>query len=244
MTNLSIEESYFARKRFIPERMEAFGFTRDGDVLRYETTIMNGDFGVVLTVGPGEKVAGVVTDNMNGEEYAPLRARGYTGSYVGAVREAYSELLGRIADACCEEVLFSSNQANRITRLIYEEYGVNPDFPFSDEKYGSSGVFRHKDSGKWFGLIMNISYSVLPGCLLSGRCDAINLKTDPEAGPSLFESGAVYPAYHMNHRQWITATLDDRLGDDEVMGLISASFDLTRKAKAGRTKNKQRRDKS
>jgi len=227
MTNLSIEESYFARKRFIPERMEAFGFTRDGDVLRYETTIMNGDFGVVLTVGPGEKVAGVVTDNMNGEEYAPLRARGYTGSYVGAVREAYSELLGRIADACCEEVLFSSNQANRITRLIYEEYGVGPDFPFSDEKYGSSGVFRHKDSGKWFGLIMNISYSVLPGCPGTGRCDAMNLKSDPDEAAKLCSAGKVYPAYHMNHRQWITVTLDGRLPDEEVMKLIGASFVLT-----------------
>jgi len=229
MTDLSIEESYFARKRFIPERMEKFGFVRDGDVLRYETAFMNGDFSVVLTVSPGGAVRGVVTDVMNGEEYAPLRAPGYTGSYVGAVRVAYEELLGRIAGACCEDVLFASDQANRITRLIFEKYGVSPDFPFSDEKYGSSGVFRHKDSGKWFGLIMNIPYSVLPGCPGTGRCDAMNLKSDPDEAAKLCEAGKVYPAYHMNHRQWITVTLDGRLPDGEVMRLIGESFRLTGK---------------
>lgn len=229
MTGQSIEESYFARKRFITDRMEAFGFTRDGDVLRYETTIMNGDFDVILTVNPGGAVRGVVTDVMNGEEYAPLRASGYTGTYVGAVRVAYEELLGRIADACCEDVLFASDQANRITRRIFEKYDVSPDFPFSDEKYGSSGVFRHKDTGKWFGLIMNIPYAVLPGCSGVGRCDAMNLKSDPDEAAKLCAAGDVYPAYHMNHRQWITVTLDDRLPDERVMGLIGESFRLTGK---------------
>ena len=227
MTDLSIEELYFARKRFIPERMEAFGFSRDGDVLRYEVTIMNGDFGVILTAGPGEAIRGVVTDNMNGEEYAPLRATGYTGSYVGSVRAAYEELLGRIAYACCEEVLFASDQANRITRLIFDTFGVRPDFPFSDEKYGSSGVFRHRDTGKWFGLIMNIPYCVLPGCPGKGRCDAMNLKSDPDEAAKLCAAGDVYPAYHMNHRQWITVTLDGRLPDEEVMKFVCASFRLT-----------------
>ena len=236
-------EAAFDRKRFIPGRMEAFGFEKTDGGYVYRTGIMGGDFSVTLTVKDG-KLYGSVVDVMNGEEYAPLRAPGYTGAYVGAVRGEYEELLEKVALNCCDGVVFASDQANRITGLIYEKYGVRPDFPFSDEKYGSSGVFRHKDSGKWFGLIMNIPYSVLPGCPLDGRCDAINLKTDPDAGVVLISSGAVYPAYHMNHRQWITATLDDRLGDDEVMGLISASFDLTRKAKAGRTKNKQRRDKS
>ena len=53
--------------------------------------------------------------------------------------------------------------------------------------------------------------------------DIINLKADPEA----YGRKGVYPAYHMNHKMWISVLLDDTLGDDEVMELISVSFLLT-----------------
>lgn len=76
---------------------------------------------------------------------------------------------------------------------------------------------------------MNIPYAVLPGCPGAGRCDAMNLKSDPDEAAKLCAAGDVYPAYHMNHRQWITVTLDDRLSDERVMGLIGESFRLTGK---------------
>ena len=119
--------------------------------------------------------------------------------------------------------------------MIADEFDVAPDFPFDDKKYKPYGVFRHKDSGKWFGLIMNLSRkSIVPSASDKDVVDVINLKRDF----SLVEPypAGVYPAYHMNHKLWISVTLDDTLTDDVVFSLVSASFTATDRA-AKRAKN-------
>ena len=55
----------------------------------------------------------------------------------------------------------------------------------------------------------------------------MNLKIDPIEGRP--EREGVYPAFHMNHKCWITVTLDDTLSDDEVMALTETSFCMTGK---------------
>lgn len=54
-------------------------------------------------------------------------------------------------------MFFASDQANRIANLIYERYGVKPDFPWKDD----NGVFRHLDNNKWFSLIMYVKWNAL-----------------------------------------------------------------------------------
>ena len=36
--------------------------------------------------------------------------------------------------------------------LVFDTYGVRADYPFEEDF--ETGVFRHIDSGKWFGLAM------------------------------------------------------------------------------------------
>ena len=131
---------------------------------------------------------------------------------------------------CCREVQFASDQANRIADRIERLYGVRPDFPWGQSPYDSAGTFRHTDSGKWFALIMNIRRGLLSKDADGTMIDVMNLKIDPNAKSPLQDG--VYPAYHMNHKMWITATLDDTLSDDAVMKLVDVSFRMT----AGRTK--------
>ncbi len=129
--------------------------------------------------------------------------------------------------------MFASDQSNRITDLIAKEYGVAPDFPWSSEDYGTAGVVRHSDTGKWFGLIMNIKRKSLAGETSEELVDVINLKIAEEDGEILRSEDGIYPAFHMNHRLWISAVLDDTLSDERVMELIGESFRLTdRKKKA------------
>ncbi len=51
-------------------------------------------------------------------------------------------------------MFFISSQANRISDLILRKYDNHPDFPWST--YPNYGVFRNKETLKWYGLIMNI----------------------------------------------------------------------------------------
>lgn len=223
---MTLEEKFFSRRRFVPEKMLAFGFKTDGGAYVYRADIMGGDFSAVISVCGGD-VSGKVIDNMNDEEYVRFRTDEQCGAYVSTVRASYEELLEKIADECCRDVPFASEQANRVTNLIFEKYGVRPDFPFHDED-AAAGVFRHADTSKWFGLIMNIKRRAIEkeG---DGMLDVINLKADTEGGVE-YKKG-VYPAFHMNHKMWITVSLDDTLPDGEVMALVDKSYALTKKIK-------------
>lgn len=226
---MKIEESVFERKRFVPEKLIAFGFSQNGEGLFYSRAFLDGEFVAEVGVSRDGVVSGRVIDRMNDEEYAPLRAEGMRGAYVSSVRAAYVGILEEIARACCYEVFFASDQANRIAGLVKERYGVSPDFPFDDGKDRTAGVFRHLDSGKWFGLIMRVKKSVLTGETAPVKIDVMNLKAEPSVIPELSKTDGVYPAYHMNRKYWISVALDGRLTDEGAMELIDESFRLTKK---------------
>ena len=229
----NIESRIFGRKRFARDLLTEYGFRVSGGVSRYETFIMSGDLKAVIEIGEDSKVRGVVMDPQTEDEFTQFRAPVYNGTYVNSVRSEYEDLLNDIAAKCCTDVLFASDQSNRITNLIAKEYGVAPDFPWSSDDYGTAGVVRHSDTGKWFGLIMNIKRKSLAGETSEELVDVINLKIAEEDGEILKSEDGIYPAFHMNHRLWISAVLDDTLSDEKVMELIGESFRLTdRKKKA------------
>ena len=226
--SVPIEETVFKRKRFVAEAMEKFGFVRTGEGFVYEADILGGDFHAVVTVAEKGCVSGRVIDNMNEEEYAPLRMDSFNGGYVNSVRHAYEEFLGGVAEGCCKEVVFASDQANRVAELILDRYSVSPDFPWGQSQYAGDGTFRHPENNKWFALIMNIRWNSLLKNGSEETVDIVNLKIDPEQAAELAKRPGVFPAYHMNKKSWITVLLNETLSDGEVMDLVDRSFNLTK----------------
>ena len=224
---MTIEEKAFQRKRFVAGSMEKFGFRKIEEVYVYQSDFMDGDFHAVLTVTDNGGVAGKVIDKMNEEEYIPLRADSFNGAYVNSVRAAYEAFLAGVAEKCCKEVLFASDQANRITELILKRYSVNPDFPWGQSQYQEYGTFRHPENNKWFALIMNVKRDALLKNGDKETVDIVNLKTDPDRSGKITQTRGVFPGYHMNHKNWISVLLNDTLPDDEIMSLIDSSFNLT-----------------
>ncbi len=239
---MDIESKVFKRKRFVVEKVEERGFIKNCQSaekwsgVRYhdEISFMDGDFRASIDITSEGELRGKVIDVMNEEEYAPLRAEGMNGAYVNTVRAAYKEVLESIARDCCVDVLFVSDQANRIAALIKEEYAVEPDFPWAKKPYDEAGVFRHADTRKWFGLIMNVKASVIDkkgeeADAAGGdtMIDVMNLKIDPEDSEWLTEKRGIYPAYHMHHKNWISVRLDETLTDETVFERVRMSYELT-----------------
>ena len=108
--------------------------------------------------------------------------------------------------------------------LVAETYGVSADYPFEGDF--ETGVFRHRDSKKWFCIAMNIDYSkIVPN--KKGTAQVVNLKCAPEVIESVagIERG-VYRAYHMNKNHWLTLALGE-CDEDTVSWFLSISYDLT-----------------
>ena len=119
-----------------------------------------------------------------------------------------------------------------VEELVVDTYNVRADYPFEDDFV--TGVFRHTDSGKWFGIAMNIPFAkIRPGG--EGNIDVVNLKLPTEMFGSFGAADGVYPAYHMNKLHWISVLLPDA-PDDVVQVLVNVSFEAT--------KDKRKRKKS
>lgn len=192
----------------MPCQMLAYGFKKEGDGYVLKKSFCNGDFLAILSVDTRGQITGRVIDTMTQEDYEPLRQEHSHGAYVNMVRSAYEELLNDVAASCCQNVLFASPQANRLAQAILADFQVTPDFPWKDSsRYQSYGAFRHSSNRKWF---------------------ALNIKIRPEEADALHAVPGIYPAYHMNHRLWISVVLDDTLPDEKIMSLVQTSYQLTR----------------
>lgn len=93
------------------------------------------------------------------------------------------------------------------------------DYPFSDSKYGNCPVFKHKNTGKWFGIIMQVAGE-----------EYLNVKTPPDYSDLLRNSfDYIIPAYHMNKEHWNTIIISKKVDENLVKGLIEQSYNLTKK---------------
>lgn len=225
---IPIEETVFSRKRWIESKMLAYGFHKANKTYILEKPFLDGDFKTVLSVTPKGQVTGKVIDTITQDEYYQLRQETATGPYVNRVRSAYRSLLTDIADSCCSDVLFASSQANRLTQAILDHFQVKPDFPWEhSSRYQSYGAFRHTSNRKWFALIMNVKREVLDRDGNTSLIDILNVKIPPAQGDKLRQIPGIYPAYHMNHKTWISVVLDETLADEKIGELINTSYQLT-----------------
>ena len=218
---IHIEDEFFLKKKFNFEKLKEFGFSIENNTYVYTEYFLDSNFKAIIEIS--DVLKGKVIDNNSDEEYIPLRIESFDGEYVCKVREAYKSILKRIADTCCTNVFFAFEQANRITNQIYETYGIKPDFPWNDD----NGVFRHLDTRKWFSLIMYVSIDALLKNGDGHMLNIINVKIDTSKRDELCEIKGIYPAFHMNHKMWVSIALDETISDDKIMKLIQCSFDLT-----------------
>ena len=101
------------------------------------------------------------------------------------------------------------------------------DYPFSDGN-GADGawtVMRHRSNKKSFALIYE----------RGGLC--VNLKCSPMRAELLRQVyEGVTPGYHMNKEHWNTVRLDSDVPEEELLGMLSHSYDLTAPGKSPRRK--------
>lgn len=104
--------------------------------------------------------------------------------------------------------------------------GGTADNPFT--KFDDTLVLRHADTGRWFGLMLEV-----PPYFYGGDAEtALNLKCPPEIGYLLKDKYKdIKPAYHMNKEHWITVRLNGSIPDGEIKKLLKLSFDITEKRK-------------
>ena len=213
-----IERETFARKIILFHKLEDFGFIRTNGEYVLEKKIFDGMIARISVDSLGN-VSGEVFDEDFGEPYVNFRNQAAEGAFVVGVRNAYNALLSEIAECCTEKKVYVGDQPNAINRLIFERYGVRPEFLW--KRFPYFGVYRNETSRKWFAIIMNVGRDkVVKG--ESGEVEVMNLKLD-DCAKEYLQKG-VYPSYHMNHKSWVTVLLDGALPDAIIAEMLSISY--------------------
>ena len=221
---MSIENDIFLK--FSPDfdKLLDYGFIKKNNNYYFEQYFLNNSFKSAITISATGDISGTVYDIENDDEFLPLRVENQEGSFVGEVKNAYSDVLIDIRNKCFTKNYFISVQGNRITNLIYKKYKDRPLFLWDDTP--SAGVFKNPQSLKWYGIIMYISRKKL-GEYAEEMVEVMNLKLDKEEIPNLIKQPGFYPAYHMNKKYWITLTLDNTLNDNTIMHYVEESHKYT-----------------
>jgi len=121
-----------------------------------------------------------------------------------------------------------------LTAHVSSRYSVEPDYPWQSDE---AAVLRHPDSGKWFGVVMRVSYETL-GVHKSGSTEILNLKCDPMLIGAVRTAPGILPAYHMNKEHWISVLLDGSAADNDILFLLEQSWNLTMPRRKGKSARK------
>ena len=205
------------------QKIKGSGFIENQGVWTYSSTILQGDFLMMVTVEDGD-LNFQVYDQETGDLYPQVHMESMRGTFVGSVREACLEELFDIRKACFEVQEFLCPQTKRIMALVQEKYANQLEYLW--EKSPDTAVLRHEDNQKWYAILMRIPWDRLDKGR-EGLVEAVNLKHDQVA--DLLSQNGIYPAFHMNKRYWISLPLDDTLTDEMVLELFERSWFLTSK---------------
>lgn len=228
---MTIEQEIFASYRVNIDKLLEYGFDCFPPIYTYSIDFMNGEFTALITIDEKGEIRGKVMEKAFNEEFVQIRIESFHGPFVGKVRENYKQILIDIRNHCFSKVVFISNQANRINKLINERYQETPDFPFTDSHIKNYGVFRYQGNKKWYGLIMNINKSVFTKNNKEEYVDVINVRIDENKRNDIINNKSIFPSYHMNKQKWVSIILDESLSDEEVMFYIDCSRNFMMKKK-------------
>ena len=213
----------FKAYQFNSKKAKEYGFVENQGVWTHSSTILQGDFLMMVTVEDG--VLGFqVYDQETGDLYPQVHMTSMRGTFVGSVREACLEVLYEIRKSCFEVQDFIYPQTKRIMSRVQEKYENQLEYLW--EKSPDTAILRHENNQKWYAVLMKISWEKLDKAR-EGQVEVVNLKHD-QVSDLLVKKG-IYPAFHMNKRYWISVPLDDSLSDEEMLELIEKSWNLTLK---------------
>ncbi len=207
-------------------KLARFGFKERGGVYTYSAAIMDGQFELTVDVAENGGIKTLLTDTGTCEPYIMHLIESAGGSFVGAVRAEYEQILQSIADNCFNRDVFGSDSAHAVIEYARRRYGDEPEYLW--KTFPSNAVLRRKDNNKWYGIIMLIPKRKL-GLDGDEVISVLDLRIDPGALPALIDGKRYFPGYHMNKKSWVTVPLDGSVPTAEICGRLDDSYNLAGK---------------
>ncbi len=121
---------------------------------------------------------------------------------------------------------YQNPQTLRLLDFVKVNYGTDPEFLWA--KFPNTSVLRNLGNRKWYGVVNSVSASKI-GIDSDKIIEIVNIRFNKGEAPEIAGNvSGIFPAWHMNKRNWITIVLDDTLSDEQLFGLVAQSFEFSK----------------
>lgn len=214
-------EELFQQKKLNRAKLLAYGFEEVSNEYRYAAAVMDGDFVLHVTIDASGRADTALVEQDTGEEYVLYKIKSASGGFVGDVKNACQEALKDISEKCYDPDVFRQKQSGEIIAYIRERY--HDELEFLWKKSPGNAVWRRKDTGKWYGVILTISRKKL-GFPADEIVEIIDLRLQPEILREIVDGRRYFPGWHMNKKSWYTIILDNSVDTEEICKRIDESY--------------------
>ncbi|MDR3158285.1 MAG: MmcQ/YjbR family DNA-binding protein [Zoogloeaceae bacterium] len=221
-----VRDELFKNKKLDLGELHSFGFREENGRHIYSTKIVNGQFQMLVAVANNGMVTTKVIDLSSDEEYVLHHMPETVGSFVGAVRTDFENVLRQIGERCFESNIFKSDYAQKIIQYVRDAY--HDELEFLWPKFPQNAIFRRRDTVKWYGALLVLSKRKL-GIDSDDIVDILDLRMSSNDIESTVDHKKYYPGYHMNKKHWVTICLDGSVPVNEIFEQIDASYKLASK---------------
>ena len=203
------------------DKLAAYGFQKDGNDFLLAKPLRERDFIFNVTISIEGRVTTQIVDTAGNEPYTLHLAGGAVGSFVGSIRQQYEDILMDIAEKCFDSDIFKKEMSNEVIAFVRKEYGGELEFLWKSSP--GNAVWRRKDTGKWYAVMLTISARKL-GIDSDEAIEILDFRVVPDTLEKLLERENYYPGYHMNKKHWCTVILDGSVAFEEICGRIRDSY--------------------
>ena len=216
----------FKNKRANADKLIKYGFRLADGKYVYQTTVMDGQFNLTVTVNCDGEIETELYDISAEDIYTLHLVDAAVGAFVGRVRVEYDNALRDIEQNCYDTDVFKQDLTRQILSYAKAKYGDEPEYLWND--LPDAAVIRRKDNRKWYVLLM----TVLPKRLgLDGDepIEIVDLRFDVDELPLKIDGKRYFAGYHMNKKHWITILLDGSVPLAEILEYVDKSYSLAKK---------------
>lgn len=199
------------------------GFIKKNDGYTYETTILNNKFNLIINVSKDLKMTSKLIEIATNDEYLLADATGIKGKFVKNVQEEYEKKLNDIINQCTSLDIYKSEYTKKVIKYMKNKY--NDDLEFLWPSTPKNAIFRHKDSKKWYCVLLTLSKRKL-GFDDDEIVEIIDLRNTSAEILTLVDNKYFFPGYHMNKKHWFTIILDGSVSIEKVFKYIDISYNI------------------
>ena len=216
----------FKYKRLIPEKIIEYGFKKDKNIFLLQTDIMDGEFELYIEIDNNGNTITELREKNSKEIYTLHLLADAEGDFVGKVKEEFDSVLKNIKEKCFETGIFEWDYTYRIIDYCRNKYKDEPEYLW--KRTPRNAICRRKDNHKWYLALLSVNGTKL-GLKNDEIIEVINLRVHQDQMQDILKNKNIYPAYHMNKKNWITIILNGSIKIEEIYKRIDTSYEIAKK---------------